>query len=156
MRARFPTMAGDAGRAQQVNQAGGFACLVLSENHYGTWEWRVMLCVPKFQSTSYESDFTFHTIFMPPFCICPRRQQANNGRSILSAYVCFSYPRTDFPTIWRVHPAHATPFLNQAVVGFREILRTFCIFGRCANIELKSKLLIQLIKKFLRRFPFIC
>lgn len=127
------------------------------EYHNGTRKWRTVFAPSKLQPPSKERDISFHGVIMPPCRIRSRWHQTNHRGSCRSAFgVCLFHPLPNFFSVWRIHPAYASPILFQPVLFLGVELPALGIFSSCAYIRFKMILCVQTVKQFLRRCPFAC
>ena len=135
---------------------GGLGCVssltaVRLNDHYSTRKRCAVFRVSKLQSSAHKAHLVLYYILMPPLGISACRYQADNGCPRFCGLVSFTHPCADFTTIRWIHPAHAMPLLLESILCWREVVRALGVFWDGADIQLKSKLGIELVEKVLRR-----
>ena len=135
---------------------GGLGCVsgltaVRLNDHYSTRKRCAVFRVSKLQSSAYKAHLMLYYVLMPPLGIGARWHQANNGGPRFCGFVSFTHPCANFSAIGWIHPAHAMPLLLESILSWREVARALGVFWDGADIQLKSKLGIELVEKVLRR-----
>jgi hypothetical protein len=85
---------------------------------------------------------------MPPVRTRASGNQANNGRPLLSTFVCLADPLAQLEPVRWIAPDNSRPLLLQCVLFSREVALAFCILRRRCDIEGKTKLSVQLFKQW--------
>ena len=135
---------------------GGLGCVsgltaVRLNDHYSTRKRCAVFRVSKLQPSAHKAHLVLYYVLMPPLGIGARWHQADNGCPAFCGLVCLAHPCANFSAIRWIHPAHAMPLLLESILRWREVVRALGVFWDGADIQLKSKLSIELVEKVLRR-----
>ena len=127
-----------------------------NDNHAG--EWSGVFAISKFNSAAQKTNLHIWFLIDVVVEVCRissgRNQQYDSCAGVVNLFCTLLNPVLDCSTIWRVAKDRLPfPCLRQPIVHFSKIAVAFVIGLVSAGIKGEVEFRIQLVKKFLWRFP---